>query len=115
MGHRIIEINGQSVVATAHEKIVQALSNSVGEVRLCRLHPYCHNHFSEARTGIEGHLGPYICKPASNPGGGGGVRCSGRPLVPTLGNQPFSGEPDPAETTAQDGAGKPQLVCVLPP
>lgn len=34
MGHRIIEINGQSVVATAHEKIVQALSNSVGEVRL---------------------------------------------------------------------------------
>lgn len=33
MGHRIIEINGQSVVATAHEKIVQALSNSVGEVR----------------------------------------------------------------------------------
>ncbi|CAO2614331.1 Amyloid-beta A4 precursor protein-binding family A member 2, partial [Lemmus lemmus] len=35
VGHRIIEINGQSVVATAHEKIVQALSNSVGEVRLC--------------------------------------------------------------------------------
>ncbi len=32
VGHRIIEINGQSVVATAHEKIVQALSNSVGEV-----------------------------------------------------------------------------------
>ncbi|XP_067390657.1 amyloid-beta A4 precursor protein-binding family A member 2 isoform X2 [Emydura macquarii macquarii] len=31
VGHRIIEINGQSVVATAHEKIVQALSNSVGE------------------------------------------------------------------------------------
>lgn len=35
VGHRIIEINGQSVVATAHEKIVQALSNSVGEVRPC--------------------------------------------------------------------------------
>lgn len=33
VGHRIIEINGQSVVATAQEKIVQALSNSVGEVR----------------------------------------------------------------------------------
>lgn len=33
VGHRIIEINSQSVVATAHEKIVQALSNSVGEVR----------------------------------------------------------------------------------
>lgn len=37
VGHRIIEINGQSVVATAHEKIVQALSNSVGEVRLAGL------------------------------------------------------------------------------
>ncbi|KAK3526182.1 hypothetical protein QTP70_017727, partial [Hemibagrus guttatus] len=32
VGHRIIEINGQSVVAMAHEKIVQALSVSVGEV-----------------------------------------------------------------------------------
>lgn len=38
VGHRIIEINGQSVVATAHEKIVQALSNSVGEVRKKSLH-----------------------------------------------------------------------------
>jgi len=38
VGHRIIEINGQSVVATAHEKIVQALSNSVGEVRKQILH-----------------------------------------------------------------------------
>uniref|UniRef100_A0A8C7G1L2 Amyloid beta protein binding family A member 2 n=1 Tax=Oncorhynchus kisutch TaxID=8019 RepID=A0A8C7G1L2_ONCKI len=34
VGHRIIEINGQSVVATAHEKIVQALSNSVGEIHM---------------------------------------------------------------------------------
>lgn len=33
VGHRIIEINGQSVVAMAHEKIVQTLSLSVGEVR----------------------------------------------------------------------------------
>ena len=33
VGHRIIEINGQSVVAMAHEKIVQNLSVSVGEVR----------------------------------------------------------------------------------
>lgn len=33
VGHRIIEINGQSVVAMAHEKIVQTLSVSVGEVR----------------------------------------------------------------------------------
>lgn len=32
VGHRIIEINGQSVVAMAHEKIVQTLSISVGEV-----------------------------------------------------------------------------------
>jgi C-terminal processing protease CtpA/Prc len=32
VGHRIIEINGQSVVATQHEKIVSMLSNSVGEV-----------------------------------------------------------------------------------
>lgn len=39
VGHRIIEINGQSVVATAHEKIVQALSNSVGEVKL---NPHTH-------------------------------------------------------------------------
>ncbi|XP_015244368.1 PREDICTED: amyloid beta A4 precursor protein-binding family A member 1 [Cyprinodon variegatus] len=33
VGHRIIEINSQSVVATPHEKIVQILSNAVGEVR----------------------------------------------------------------------------------
>ncbi|CAF3428476.1 unnamed protein product [Rotaria socialis] len=34
VGHRIIEINGQSVVATRHEKIVNMLSNSVGELRM---------------------------------------------------------------------------------
>lgn len=33
VGHRIIEINGQSVVATPHEKIIQTLTNAVGEVR----------------------------------------------------------------------------------
>lgn len=33
VGHRIIEINGQSVVATPHDKIIQILSNAVGEVR----------------------------------------------------------------------------------
>lgn len=33
VGHRIIEINGQSVVATPHEKIIQILSSAVGEVR----------------------------------------------------------------------------------
>uniref|UniRef100_A0A8C1EPC5 Amyloid beta (A4) precursor protein-binding, family A, member 1b n=1 Tax=Cyprinus carpio carpio TaxID=630221 RepID=A0A8C1EPC5_CYPCA len=34
VGHRIIEINGQSVVATAHEKIVHILSNAVGEIHM---------------------------------------------------------------------------------
>ncbi|XP_066274959.1 amyloid-beta A4 precursor protein-binding family A member 2-like isoform X2 [Branchiostoma lanceolatum] len=34
VGHRIIEINGQSVVATAHEKIVSTLANSVGEIHM---------------------------------------------------------------------------------
>lgn len=33
VGHRIIEINGQSVVATPHEKIIDILSHAVGEVR----------------------------------------------------------------------------------
>ncbi len=32
VGHRIIEINNQSVVATNHEKIVTMLANSIGEV-----------------------------------------------------------------------------------
>ena len=32
MGHRIIEINGQSVVAVPHERIVNLLATSVGEV-----------------------------------------------------------------------------------
>lgn len=45
VGHRIIEINGQSVVATAHEKIVQALSNSVGEVKLTHTHTPCRGDF----------------------------------------------------------------------
>lgn len=34
VGHRIIEINGQSVVATPHEKIINILSNAVGEIHL---------------------------------------------------------------------------------
>ncbi|KAE8631365.1 hypothetical protein XENTR_v10001168 [Xenopus tropicalis] len=37
VGHRIIEINGQSVVATAHEKIIQTLMDATGEVRKCAL------------------------------------------------------------------------------
>lgn len=32
VGHRIIEINGQSVVATPHEKIIQILTEAVSEV-----------------------------------------------------------------------------------
>ncbi|KAM4618143.1 uncharacterized protein apba2a [Polymixia lowei] len=34
VGHRIIEINGQSVVAMPHEKIVQTLSVAVGEINM---------------------------------------------------------------------------------
>ena len=34
VGHRIIEINNQSVVATPHEKIVQMLVSSVGEIQM---------------------------------------------------------------------------------
>uniref|UniRef100_A0A8C5GEE5 Amyloid-beta A4 precursor protein-binding family A member 1-like n=1 Tax=Gouania willdenowi TaxID=441366 RepID=A0A8C5GEE5_GOUWI len=34
VGHRIIEINSQSVVATPHEKIVQVLSNAMGEIHM---------------------------------------------------------------------------------
>uniref|UniRef100_A0A8C7LJR9 Amyloid-beta A4 precursor protein-binding family A member 3 n=1 Tax=Oncorhynchus mykiss TaxID=8022 RepID=A0A8C7LJR9_ONCMY len=34
VGHRIIEINGQSVVATPHEKIIHILTDAVGEIHL---------------------------------------------------------------------------------
>ncbi|KAM3849992.1 amyloid-beta A4 precursor protein-binding family A member 1 [Diretmus argenteus] len=34
VGHRIIEINSQSVVATPHEKIVHVLSSAVGEIHM---------------------------------------------------------------------------------
>ncbi|CAL8086523.1 unnamed protein product [Orchesella dallaii] len=34
VGHRIIEINGQSVVAVPHEKIVNLLATSVGEINM---------------------------------------------------------------------------------
>ena len=37
VGHRIIEINGHSVVATQHERIVGMLSNSIGEVSYQRV------------------------------------------------------------------------------
>ncbi|XP_077863969.1 amyloid-beta A4 precursor protein-binding family A member 3-like [Saccoglossus kowalevskii] len=34
VGHRIIEINGMSVVATPHEKIVDILATAVGEIHM---------------------------------------------------------------------------------
>ncbi|XP_077573758.1 amyloid-beta A4 precursor protein-binding family A member 3 [Stigmatopora nigra] len=34
VGHRIIEINGQSVVATPHDKIIQILTDALGEIHL---------------------------------------------------------------------------------
>ena len=37
VGHRIIEINNQSVVAVPHEKIVNLLATSVGEVRIINI------------------------------------------------------------------------------
>lgn len=40
VGHRIIEINNQSVVAVPHEKIVSLLANSVGEVNKCLLYSF---------------------------------------------------------------------------
>uniref|UniRef100_A0A0X3PJQ7 Protein lin-10 n=1 Tax=Schistocephalus solidus TaxID=70667 RepID=A0A0X3PJQ7_SCHSO len=43
--HRIIEINGESVVAVPHERIVQLLANAVGEVR-----PHLLTH-----TSLSGH------------------------------------------------------------
>lgn len=41
VGHRIIEINNQSVVAVPHEKIVNLLATSVGEVRHLLLISIC--------------------------------------------------------------------------
>ncbi|KHJ45910.1 PDZ/DHR/GLGF domain protein [Trichuris suis] len=34
VGHRIIEINGQSVVAVPHEKVVTMLATAVGEIQM---------------------------------------------------------------------------------
>jgi len=36
VGHRIIEINNESVVATSHQHIVELLATTVGEVCLRR-------------------------------------------------------------------------------
>lgn len=40
VGHRIIEINNQSVVAVPHEKIVNLLATSVGEVSTVHIGSY---------------------------------------------------------------------------
>jgi amyloid beta A4 precursor protein-binding family A member 2 len=37
VGHRIIEINGISMVAVPHEKIVHLLATTIGEVRLSNI------------------------------------------------------------------------------
>lgn len=76
VGHRIIEINGQSVVATAHEKIVQALSNSVGEVRPCPVTLL----ESEPELGLPE---PYISMTNIYAPERVSTRCSGKPLTPS--------------------------------
>jgi hypothetical protein len=40
VGHRIIEINGQSVVATPHARIIQLLTEAQDEVRRSLGTPY---------------------------------------------------------------------------
>lgn len=57
VGHRIIEINGQSVVAMAHEKIVQTLSVSVGEVRAPHATRWPFSLITEAHKSLK-HTGP---------------------------------------------------------
>lgn len=37
VGHRIIEINGESVVATSHQHIVDLLASTTGEVCMVSL------------------------------------------------------------------------------
>ncbi|KAL4674179.1 hypothetical protein H8959_018113 [Pygathrix nigripes] len=41
VGHRIIEINGQSVVATPHARIIELLTEAYGEVHIKTM-PACH-------------------------------------------------------------------------
>lgn len=55
VGHRIIEINNQSVVAVPHEKIVNLLATSVGEVSTIHIGPYILN-FSIPKTNYNGNL-----------------------------------------------------------
>lgn len=58
VGHRIIEINGQSVVATPHEKIIQILTEAVSEVSWTPTEPLG----SELCTStLQPRLGPLTC------------------------------------------------------
>ena len=41
VGHRIIEINGESVVATSHQHIVELLATTIGEVRGVMMSSLC--------------------------------------------------------------------------
>ena len=47
VGHRIIEINGQSVVAVPHERIVNLLATSVGEVCSTSFQDGSYSRFTE--------------------------------------------------------------------
>lgn len=46
VGHRIIEINGQSVVATPQDKIIQILTTAIGEVRVKDKNTLCSCDFN---------------------------------------------------------------------
>ena len=52
VGHRIIEINNQSVVAVPHEKIVNLLATSVGEVSITSTYYYLLGMLDISRTVI---------------------------------------------------------------
>lgn len=56
VGHRIIEINGQSVVATPQDKIIQILTNAIGEVSV-------HHNITSSML-IEHNYGVLLLKPS---------------------------------------------------
>lgn len=61
VGHRIIEINNQSVVAVPHEKIVNLLATSVGEVSTVITLASCHLPKSTVpETSYNGNLFEFI-------------------------------------------------------
>lgn len=100
VGHRIIEINGQSVVATAHEKIVQALSNSVGEVRGHCLKP-------ELGSWDPKSLGPNIKFPRA-------CRCTGTSESPSGASQlSWAVSPGGAQGEPQAGGVQRPLLALV--